>query len=287
MRAIINTLCYNSKINRPFRKLVQNLQKSLGPHIAFTLYGGHAADLAKESSAHDVLIVAGGDGTIFEVVNNIDLSFQTLAILPIGTGNNLAKDLGIRKTGNIFNTIDRRNVTEIDLISCKFRANGSYHQRFVVSTSGLGFVSSVADLCNRYLKITGPLCYPISSCCNVLQKKMSAEIQLEEDPPQETEFTNFIINNTKHAGNVCVFPDSDLRDSHFNFLLVRANALTQQLWNIGVVTKTYFYYPGVRNCKRLRITLRKPSALMMDGELVDSVEEVEYSVASEKLRLFV
>jgi diacylglycerol kinase family enzyme len=55
---------------------------------------GHAADIAAASRHSDGFVVAGGDGTIFEVLQHMDLPRQRLLILPTGRGNSLARDLG-------------------------------------------------------------------------------------------------------------------------------------------------------------------------------------------------
>lgn len=58
---------------------------------------GHAEALARESAAQgaDVLLVAGGDGTVNEAVNGLVGSSTALAVLPAGTGNVMAAQLGL------------------------------------------------------------------------------------------------------------------------------------------------------------------------------------------------
>jgi YegS/Rv2252/BmrU family lipid kinase len=73
------------------------------PEIALTTHPGHAADLAREaaqSGDFDTVIAAGGDGTINEVVSGLfaarsDQPLPTLGVIPIGTCNVLATELGI------------------------------------------------------------------------------------------------------------------------------------------------------------------------------------------------
>ena len=60
---------------------------------------GHARDLARAAADRgDRLVVAGGDGTVHEVVNGMlesERRDSVLALLPLGTGNDLARGLGI------------------------------------------------------------------------------------------------------------------------------------------------------------------------------------------------
>jgi diacylglycerol kinase (ATP) len=64
--------------------------------IEFTKYPKHAIKIANDAkNKYDLLIVAGGDGTVNEVINGIANSETTLAIIPFGTSNILALELGI------------------------------------------------------------------------------------------------------------------------------------------------------------------------------------------------
>jgi diacylglycerol kinase (ATP) len=62
-----------------------------------TRYAGHAVELARLAAAHhhDLVIAAGGDGTLGEVANGLAHTETALALLPVGTGNSFAKELKI------------------------------------------------------------------------------------------------------------------------------------------------------------------------------------------------
>jgi len=64
--------------------------------LAATSCAGNGIELARQASATtDLVIVCGGDGTINEVANGLALSQTPMAILPAGTANVLAKELGV------------------------------------------------------------------------------------------------------------------------------------------------------------------------------------------------
>jgi YegS/Rv2252/BmrU family lipid kinase len=65
--------------------------------IRETTARGDAERLAREAAGEpfDIVAVAGGDGTINEVINGLDFARSTLAIIPMGTANVLAREIGL------------------------------------------------------------------------------------------------------------------------------------------------------------------------------------------------
>lgn len=65
--------------------------------IAHTQHKGHGAELARRASQEgkDIVVVAGGDGTVNEVASALMHSETALGIIPCGSGNGLARSLGI------------------------------------------------------------------------------------------------------------------------------------------------------------------------------------------------
>lgn len=68
--------------------------------VAHTRGPGHAADLARVALEHGArrILVAGGDGTVLEVVSAIAGTEAALAVLPVGTGNQLAANLRVPRS---------------------------------------------------------------------------------------------------------------------------------------------------------------------------------------------
>ncbi len=60
----------------------------------------------KRAKDFDKIIIAGGDGTIAEVMSSMDESFPALGILPLGTGNDLARELGVQSKFS-FNNLEK------------------------------------------------------------------------------------------------------------------------------------------------------------------------------------
>jgi diacylglycerol kinase family enzyme len=85
-------------------------------HLAGT--GAEVELLAREAADGDaeVIVAAGGDGTISSVAKEVYRAGKVLGIIPLGTLNNLSKDLGIpQSVGEAVDTIKNRHIAEIDL----------------------------------------------------------------------------------------------------------------------------------------------------------------------------
>jgi diacylglycerol kinase (ATP) len=83
----------------PAIREVSDLWRSYGWRLTVqaTTHAGHATELARQAAAdgRDLVLMGGGDGTLGEVVNGLADSDTILALLPMGTGNSFAKELGM------------------------------------------------------------------------------------------------------------------------------------------------------------------------------------------------
>jgi len=82
---------------RSARRAVAALERSdVRCTVVYTEHPGHARVLAAEhGAAHDAVCAVGGDGTIMEIVSALAPNGPPVAIIPAGTGNLLARALGV------------------------------------------------------------------------------------------------------------------------------------------------------------------------------------------------
>ena len=89
MLFIINPISGKGKKKRLAEKLLAQ-----GYKVIFTEYAGHAEKLAREAT-DEVVVAVGGDGTVNEVARGLVGSEKALGIIPCGSGDGLARHLGI------------------------------------------------------------------------------------------------------------------------------------------------------------------------------------------------
>jgi diacylglycerol kinase (ATP) len=150
-----------------------------------------------------LLIVVGGDGTISEVVNGLgQAGFPegvTLAILPAGTGNDLAATLAIPEDPDEAEAVLRQNrVRTLDAVRVRSASTGE--QFFVnVATGGIGAeVSGAAD--GEMKKRWGKLSY-LRATLEVAREYEAKEVTLTLDGAERTlRAANLAIGNCRYAG---------------------------------------------------------------------------------------
>lgn len=123
------------------REIKTHLDHELFEHdIAYTNHKGHGEKLAAEAvkNKYDLVAVSGGDGSINEVARGIYGTKTILAVIPTGSGNGLARHLGIplraRKAIQLINDL---SVVNID--------TGFVNGELFVSLAGVGFDAKIAE----------------------------------------------------------------------------------------------------------------------------------------------
>ena len=108
--------------------------------IVYTKYKGHGEELAAEAAKNklDVVAVSGGDGSINEVARGIYGSKTIMAVIPTGSGNGLARHLGIPlRARKAIQLINELSVVNID--------TGFVNGELFVSLAGVGFDAKIAE----------------------------------------------------------------------------------------------------------------------------------------------
>ena len=118
----------------------RGLDQSFGkPEIVFTKSRGHATELAKDfvKKGFQIVVAVGGDGTVNEVARSLIHTDTSLGIIPIGSGNGLARHLGIPTS--IRKAIQQLNHSEPILMDY-----GLVNERPFFCTCGTGFDAYVS-----------------------------------------------------------------------------------------------------------------------------------------------
>ncbi len=178
---------------------------------------GDAAALAARAVAEGfrTIVAAGGDGTINEVVNGLAGSHATLGLLPVGTMNVFAAELGIpgNRLKKCWEIIRAGHTRQVDLA----RANSHYF----VQLAGIGFdAQAVAGVDRAAKKNFGPLSYIISAA------KVAATppplLRVKSDGVTREGSFVLVGNGRYYGGPIKVFTQAVIDDGKLDVLVFKS-----------------------------------------------------------------
>lgn len=208
------------------RRIVEAVQQALSNRgCDVSLYPTQSAGdatryLAAYEGQLDVVAVAGGDGTINEVVNGLrerDNQSYRLALIPTGTVNVLAAELGIGKTPEgIADIILQGREKPIYL--------GSVNERRFVLMAGIGYDAWVVDNVDLALKKkVGKLAY-VLSMLKQLRHFGKKTYQLTVDGERYQANSVVITNGRYYAGSFVLSRQADLSKPTTQVLMISGNS---------------------------------------------------------------
>jgi diacylglycerol kinase (ATP) len=226
----------------------------------------------------DYIIAAGGDGTLNEVINGMagHANKACLGILPLGTGNDFARSIGL--PGTIEANIDillAQKTKSIDLVRVK-----SKRTRFFVNVSAGGFSGLVDEIMSPEIKQTwGPLAY-LRGAAAVLPKLQAyrTEIELDEKESLSLDLYNVVVGNGRFvAGGIPITPDADLADGLLDIVLIPKRSIPEMLLLAAeILLGKHLASSAVVFRRAATISVRSQPGMWfnVDGELVGNAPAV-------------
>jgi diacylglycerol kinase (ATP) len=185
--------------------------------IEFTAGPGHATDLAKEGSkkGFDIVVAVGGDGTLNEVARGLLNSKTPMGIIPKGSGNGLARHLGISmKIDKALEQLLTGKVVAMDT----FRLNG----KLSLNVSGIGFDGHIANLFAKK-KRRGFWTYARLVTLHYLMfKEFTAELELENHEfKKHSALMIAIANASQYGNNARVAPNASITNNSLQTAILK------------------------------------------------------------------
>jgi len=219
---IINPISGKKRIRDVSKLIHSNLDEDrFDIEIKYTKAAGHAKQLSKEAvdDKTDIIVAVGGDGTINEVASEMINTDVVLGIIPRGSGNGLARHLGIpRSVHKALKLINTGHFMQVDTATI----NGKPY----VSIAGIGFDALVAREFAKN-KQRGFLTY-----FNIIASRfMSYEpkkYQLIFDEGNSIDIKAFFIsfaNSNQFGYNTTIAPNAKLNDGKLDICIVNKPAV--------------------------------------------------------------
>jgi diacylglycerol kinase (ATP) len=263
--------------------------------LKLTTAGGDARRLATEAvgEGFEVVVAAGGDGTINEVLNGIGDApegFQRvrLGVLPLGTVNVFARELGVPlKLEKAWQTILRGRETRIDLPSVEFSDKGLRARRYFAQLAGAGLDARAIELVRWTLKKKfGPLAYLVAG----LEALLLPQSMVTATNGEDTATGELILigNGRLYGGPFAFFPQADLRDELLDVCVFpKVNWVALARCALDLLLRKGLP-PASTNFRTASFTLSSatPAPLEVDGEMIGHLPAV-FSIQRSGLRVIV
>ncbi len=259
--------------------------------LQLTDYPEHGIKIVQEADfkKFDGIIAAGGDGTLFEVINgyyqNRSKRKLPLGVLPVGTGNAFARDLDLHIScwQNAIKIISQNITRRVDV--GKFMTHGQTY--YFLNILGLGFVADVTKTAHK-LKLLGNLSYTLGVLIHILLLK-SNKLEIELDGTKLERQNIFVeISNTTYTANFYMAPNAKIDDGFLDVTLLG------KMGRIGllkafpkVFTGEHIHLPSVETfkVKHIKISSEKAKVLTPDGELI-GITPVEVECLPQAIEVF-
>ncbi|NLJ79338.1 MAG: diacylglycerol kinase family lipid kinase [Tissierellia bacterium] len=253
--------------------------------LAITRGPGDAVDIAKRGlgAGYEVLVAVGGDGTINEVARGIlEADRGRLGILPSGTGNDLARSLGIDLDPiKAIDTIVNGTVRYIDV--------GFVNDRIFLNIASIGFDAETVMNTEKIKKrIRSNIAYVIGVIITLLGFK-DKRVELDIDGIKiDGKITLIAIGNGRYyGGGLKILPMAIPDDGYFYICIVNRIARLKLLFLFPTIFKGRHIeirkYVEVYRAKTVRVKTIDEAYLNIDGEVYDIEGETLFTMNDKKL----
>lgn len=250
----------------------------------FTRGRGDATSFAREAvdADFDAVIAAGGDGTVNETARALRGTAMPIGIIPLGSGNGLARHLGIPvDVEPAVNVVLERNVVDADF--------GTVNDEPFFCTFGLGFDAAVSETFSRQHR-RGRLMYLKSAISEYVKYHPEVyTISANGKLLTEKAFLIAVCNASQYGNNAYIAPTASITDGLLDITIVHAGSPLDTAF-VG-----FDLFTGAINSNTMIRTFRVPSAVIyrsgagaahIDGEPVTMPEAMAVKCHHNALRLF-
>lgn len=263
------------------------------PHLTFE--GGDAARFAREEAEQgcELVITAGGDGTINEVVNGLQAFLSgcdgrapcpRLGVIPLGTGNDFAGELALPQDPSAaVETAISGDVLHIDVATVNERC-------FVnVSTGGFG-AEATEETPEETKRTLGTLAYLITGVKKFATLEVSSARFEADDVVYEGPFLLYAVGNSRRTGGGNrLTPRADLTDGHLDLCVVKEMSRMDFVRLMPELrTGKHLDHPAVlyTQVRHVRVDSREELSVNADGEPLHA-SHLDYRVSPHRLPLMV
>jgi diacylglycerol kinase family enzyme len=238
----------------------------------------------------DVVIAAGGDGTVRCVAGVLAGTGTPIGLVPLGTGNLLARNLGVDITDAVSACYDVLTGRDRSIDVVKATLDRSDDEQVFLVMAGLGYDAAImADTVDVLKDRMGWLAYVEAGIRKLPGKPVRAKISVDGGEPVRRRIRSVMIGNCgRIMGGIEIFPEANVDDGVLDLLVLSPRG---RLGWLGVIagifgrkkdeTESVDYFQG----KTAEITLEHEQEFQLDGDHLGAGKHLAVTVEPDALKI--
>lgn len=219
----------------------------------------------------DVVIAAGGDGTVRCVAEVLAGTGTAMGLIPLGTGNLLARNLGIDVTDPLQALKDLMAGTETTIDVVKAVLDHGKHEQLFLVAAGLGYDAAImGDTIDELKDRVGWLAYVEAGIRHLPGKPVMATVTIDGQRVARRKVRSVMVGNCGQLmGGIKIFPEALITDGILDLLLLAPRGRFGWLGVIAALfgknrnrSSALQSYSG----KTAEISLDSPQEFQLDGD---------------------
>ncbi len=296
--AIVNPCAGSGAAGRRWPGAFRRLEERLGAlTVCFTEAPGHATVLARKltDAGCDLLIVAGGDGTLNEAINGIPLGSRgpRVGVLPLASGGDFARTLGIAGLHAAVNALAAGDARVIDLFRARFLGHGGETvERLFVNAASFGLGAVAAMGARGWSRVVPGSARYLAAAIPFLAsgRGFRVTLRIDESAPEVFDVTTAAVANGQYqGGGIRIAPEASLDDGLADITVVRRVGLAEVAARLPILYSGALHsHPKVRHWRaaRVRAEAETEVPVELDGEPVGKLP-LEIEAIAGAMRLMV
>ena len=252
--------------------------------VRFTQHASHATLLTEEAIKEDFygVIAVGGDGTINEVAAALRDSSTALGIIPCGSGNGLARHLGIPM--NVEKALEIINLDNIEALDyC------TANDRPFFCTCGVGFDAHVSQKFAEARK-RGPLSYIQKTLVEYLKYRCKTySIEMNDRVVTEKAFVIACGNASQYGNNAFITPRASMHDGLIDVTVIHPfTPLDTAVLGVLLFTRHIDQDTNINTFRTSELTIHrpKPDVMHIDGEPIMMNADIHIKCHKAGIKIF-
>lgn len=251
-------------------------QQQYSYEIQYTQYAKHGTVLAKEASAKGAyaVVAVGGDGSVNDIVAGLLDTDTCLAIIPKGSGNGMARTMGIPlKEQEAIAVINKGNVIKMDI--------GYANERPFISNAGVAFDALISRKFAKSERRGFAMYSWLVTKYLWMYKTWKWDIEIDGKLLQEKAFIITVANGKQFGYNFQIAPDANWTDGLFDVVIVRNfPRILGGLIALRAMNGSILKSPYVKHFRAKEVVISHPQLRLMqtDGDAHECENKIRFTI---------